>query len=85
MKRCVIGIILATLAMYVWGFLYWGGANPFPYKAWKQTPDDVAAGKALLEHFPETGTYHMPGMNHDRYGDETFVDPYVELLSDEPT
>lgn len=66
MKNFSIGVILATVAMYMWGFLYWGGANPFPYKAWKQSKDDVAAGKALLEHFPETGTYYLPGMNHEQ-------------------
>jgi len=50
--------------MYVWGFLYWGGANPFPYQAWKQTPDDVAAGQALLEHFSESGTYYVGAPPH---------------------
>lgn len=65
MIKSAIAIVLATVSMYVWGFLYWGGANPLPYQSWKQTKDDVAAGKALLEHFPETGTYYLPGMNHD--------------------
>ena len=64
MKQRVIGIVLATIAVYVWGFLYWG-ISPIPYTAWKQTNGDEAAQKALLEHFPESGTYYLPGRYHD--------------------
>ncbi len=65
MKNLGIGIVLAAVAIFFWGFLYWG-MNPLPSSSWKQTKDDVAAGKALLEHFPESGTYYLPG----RYNDE---------------
>ena len=64
MKRTILGIVLATIACYFFGFLYWG-LNPLPYSAWKQTADDTAAGQALLEHFPESGTYYIPGMHND--------------------
>lgn len=64
MKRFVLGVFLAALAMYIWGLLYWG-ANPLPYTAWKRVPDEPAARAALLEHFPEDGTYYVPGMHHD--------------------
>jgi len=63
-KRQIIGVILATVAVYMWGFLYWG-ASTFPYSAWQATNDDAAAGKALLEHFPVSGTYYVPGMYDD--------------------
>ena len=64
MTRTILGIILATVACYFFGFLYWG-LNPLPYTSWKQTPNDEAAGQALLEHFPQNGTYYVPGMRHD--------------------
>ncbi|GAB4151171.1 MAG: hypothetical protein Tsb009_26450 [Planctomycetaceae bacterium] len=64
MKKFVLGVIFATIAMYLWGFLYWG-INSVPYEAWKKTPDDAAAGEALLKHFPEDGTYHIPGPHHE--------------------
>ena len=64
MKQRVIGVVLATLAVYVWGFLYWG-ISSVPYSAWKQTNGDEAVQKALREHFPESGTYHVPGRHHD--------------------
>jgi hypothetical protein len=65
MKRFVLGVILAALAMFLWGMLYWG-ANPLPYTSWKRATDDVAAGQALLQYFPENGTYYIPGMYHDK-------------------
>ncbi len=65
MKRLLLGIVLATLAMFAWGMLYWG-ANPLPYTTWKHATDDVAAGKALLAYFPENGTYYVPSMDHDK-------------------
>jgi hypothetical protein len=64
MKRIILGIVLATIACYFFGFLYWG-LNPLPYTSWKHTSNDEAAGQALLEHFPESGTYYIPGMHHD--------------------
>ena len=64
MKQRVIGIVLATVAVYLWGFLYWG-VSPVPYTAWKQTNGDEAAQQALREHFPESGTYYVPGRHHD--------------------
>ena len=62
--KLALGVILASIAVFVWGFVYWA-ANPLPYSAWKQTEDDAAAGQAILEHFPESGTYFLPGIYND--------------------
>jgi hypothetical protein len=35
--------------------------SPVPYWTMSQTLDDREAGAALLEHFPESGTYILPG------------------------
>lgn len=64
MKSLGAGVVLATLAMYIFGFAYWA-ANPLPYAAWKRSTDDTAAGRALLNHFPENGTYMIPGVYND--------------------
>jgi hypothetical protein len=64
LKRTILGIILATIACYFFGFLYWG-LNPLPYTSWERTPDDEAAGQALLEHFPTSGTYYIPSHDND--------------------
>ncbi len=64
MKQRLIGVVLATIAVYVWGFLYWG-VSSVPYSAWERTNGDEAAQKALLDHFPNSGTYYIPGRHHD--------------------
>ena len=73
MGRTLSGIILATIAMYAWGMVYWG-FSPIPYTAWKQTTNgDRAAGQALLANFPETGTYYVPGLyNPDEVIEELY-------------
>jgi hypothetical protein len=64
MAWAALGVILASVALFLWGFLYWGLSH-FPYQAWKRSSDDEAAQKALLELFPEDGTYYVPGRKHD--------------------
>ena len=64
MKRQIVGAILAAVVLFAYGFLYWG-ANPLPYYAWQKTNGDEAAGQALREHFPQPGTYYVPGMYND--------------------
>ena len=46
MGRTFIGIAIASVVLYVWGFLYWG-LGPWPTMIWHQAADDVAAGEAL--------------------------------------
>jgi hypothetical protein len=64
MRRIAVGVVLATIAMFVWGMVYWA-ANPLPYRSWKHAADDERAQRALREHFPEVGTYFVPSIRHD--------------------
>jgi hypothetical protein len=63
MKKTIIGVAAAVVALYVFGFLYWG-LGPYRTLVWKHADDDGAAGKALREHFPKNGTYYVPGFHH---------------------
>lgn len=54
-----VGIVLTALALFVFGFLYWG-ANPLPYASWNEPPDSAAATAATRAHFPRTGVYGLP-------------------------
>ncbi len=63
MGKTIGGILLAALALWLWGFLFWG-LNPMPYETWSATKDDAAAQAALREHFPEGGTYFIPSRAH---------------------
>ncbi|MFT5172023.1 MAG: hypothetical protein ACI8W7_000187 [Gammaproteobacteria bacterium] len=60
MIRAVLGISAAALAVYIWGFVFWG-ASGLPYSAWKKVDDEVAVGQALKTHFPSDGVYAIPG------------------------
>ena len=64
MNRTILGIVLATIVLYFWGFLYWG-VNPLPYQSLRRTSDTAAAGEALKKFFPENGTYLFPGIFED--------------------
>jgi len=60
MTKLTLGTIAATIAMFIWGAIFW--MSPVPYSVLGKTPDDAAAGKALLDHFPANATYVLPGM-----------------------
>ena len=60
MTKLTLGTLAATIAMFIWGAVFW--MSPMPYSVLGRTPDDAAAGKALIEHFPANATYVLPGM-----------------------
>lgn len=64
MKNSIIGIAISAVVLFFWGFLYWG-LGPYRSMIWQPNADDVAAGQALLQHFPENGTYFVPGFTQD--------------------
>jgi hypothetical protein len=64
MKKFFLAPLLGALAMFVFGFLYWG-ISPLPYKSLGRVPDDAAAASALAKIFPSTGLYFLPGMYLD--------------------
>lgn len=65
MKKAVLGVALAAIALFFWGFVYWG-FGPYRTMIWLQANDDEQAGAALLDHFPDNGTYFVPGADHDQ-------------------
>lgn len=60
MVRLFAGSVVVALVSWVWSVLFYV-VSPVPYYTVSATRDDVAAGAALLEHFPESGTYILPG------------------------
>ena len=64
MRRMTLGVLLGTLAMFVWGMVYWG-ANPLPYRTWKVAADEEEAQRALRAQFPSVGTYVVPSVRAD--------------------
>ena len=62
--KIALGSLLATVAVFVWGAVFW--MNPLPYSFLGKTPNDAAVGKALLAQFPATGSYFIPGQYNDQ-------------------
>jgi hypothetical protein len=63
MKRILLASVLAALAMMVWGAIFWW--TSLPYDAVKPVYDDTESVRFLKMHFPESGTYMIPGPHHD--------------------
>ncbi len=61
MKPILVGAALSALAMFFWGFLWWGAPHFIPYKtAMKTAPNEVALANNLAVALPETGVYLLP-------------------------
>lgn len=60
MKRLLAGALVVAFVSWAWSVLFYV-LSPIPYYTVSATRDDLAAGAALLEHFPESGTYILPG------------------------
>jgi len=57
MKKLLLGSFLAGLALFMWGFIYYG-ISGIPYQT--LAPSAPAAAVALKAHFPTDGTYIIP-------------------------
>lgn len=63
--KSITGILVASVVVYLWGFLFWGTPLfDFVYEVGKESPDPTAARKALSENFPEDGVYFVPSMKN---------------------
>lgn len=60
MLRLFLGSVCVAVVLWAWSTLFYV-ISPIPYYTMSATTDDLAAGEALLEHFPVTGTYILPG------------------------
>jgi hypothetical protein len=60
MKKFVLAPALAALAVFLWGFIYWGLPPQLAYKGLNTVADDSATALAIGKMFPSTGTYLVP-------------------------
>jgi len=61
MKPLFVGSLLAAVAMFIFGAVYW--SSPVVSLGAREVADDAAAQVILKETFPETGIYWIPGMS----------------------
>ncbi len=60
MKKYILGPFLAALAVFIWGFIYWGAPPYLAYKALGQVDDVSATALAVGKMFPVSGAYLLP-------------------------
>jgi hypothetical protein len=60
MKKFVLVPALAALAIFFWGFLYWGTPHYLPYHALGQLPNEAGTASAMGQLFPASGSYLIP-------------------------
>jgi hypothetical protein len=64
MKNAVLGVVISSVVLFLWGFVYWG-MGPYGRHIWKHAADDEQAAAALRAQFPENGTYMVPAVTHE--------------------
>ncbi|MBS0663205.1 MAG: hypothetical protein JSR48_08055 [Verrucomicrobia bacterium] len=58
-RKFLVAPVLSAIAMFAFGAIFW--MSPFPYRTFTPVGDNAAAGAALAQIFPATGTYLIPG------------------------
>jgi hypothetical protein len=81
MKKFVLAPALAALAMFFWGFLYWGAPHHLPYKALGTVADDAATAEAVGKLFPASGAYLLPSplLSPEKLGELSARGPLLEV------
>ena len=75
MKRLLIGLVLATVAVYSWGAFFWYG--PGTAALYTQIPDERALAEDLLAQLRGSATYRIPWDPND-------VDATMDRLHEGP-
>lgn len=57
--RVMVGAVAAGIAMFMWGFVFWG-LSPATSRVLHPVADEAAAQAALAAMAPETGVYMVP-------------------------
>ncbi|MDX1548809.1 MAG: hypothetical protein R3247_17555 [Rhodothermales bacterium] len=65
MKKLLLGTFLATLTLFIWGFLFWGTPWPNPAFQHLDLEDEVAVWESLRDHIPASGTYYFPDVQRE--------------------
>jgi hypothetical protein len=62
--KLILGIVLATLAIFVWGAAFW--MNPLPNRLFRETGADEALQDLMKEKMPEDGLYMLPSSHLEK-------------------
>ena len=83
MRSALVGSLLAAIAVFIWGFLFW---NVFPFRNAVFTPvaDERGLAQELGKHLSSSGAYSIPDLRSSP-DQKNFVDnlgsgPIAEIL-----
>lgn len=78
--KATIGVVLAAIAMFVWGSIFWMGL--YPDGVTRTVEDDSAAQAVLAEYFPEPGVYAVPGqeMETEAWAERHRTGPVAQVM-----
>lgn len=62
--KLILGILLATLAIFVWGAAFW--MNPLPNRLFRDTGADEAIQDLMKENMAEDGMYMLPSSHVEK-------------------
>lgn len=63
--RILVGSLVAALAMFAWGFVFWTVLVPAP-RVFGEALDEPALSEALVTYLPVTDVYFIPEWQADR-------------------
>jgi hypothetical protein len=57
--RAILGVVLGAVALFIWGFVFWG-LLPTPTSIFRSFTDEAAVAEALKSNSTEPGVYTVP-------------------------
>lgn len=79
MKQVFVGSAVAAVALFFWGFLFWG-ASTIPYRIMSPVRDEPALLRALSAQLPGGGVYLVPHPSDPDMMKKQQAGPLVEIL-----
>jgi hypothetical protein len=58
-KSVFVGALAAAVAMFFWGFIYWG-ISPIPYQIMRPVPDEAGFVQKVAPSLAESSAYLLP-------------------------
>ena len=69
MVRLLIGAVLSSIVLFVWGYLFWV-VSPLRFGVLRTIPNEEAIIDALKKNLPETGVYLSPFAEESRFKED---------------
>src|SRR5262245_17913296 len=69
MVRLLIGAVLSSIVLFVWGFVFWT-VSPLRFAVFRTVPNREVVVETLKKNLPETGVYLSPFPEESRFKED---------------